>query len=88
MSNTPYKDELIRIAALLGLPDETDPLTIAGHVEALACERDTLRGRLSTAEVDLSRYAQLRSYLLTLASQMRQRGQFSVAEALSKELRK
>ena len=33
MSTTPYKDELIRIAALLGLPDDTDPTEVAQAVQ-------------------------------------------------------
>lgn len=32
-STTPYKDELIRIATLLGLPDDVDPTTVADAVQ-------------------------------------------------------
>lgn len=34
-STTPYKDELIRIATLLGLPDDVDPTDVAEAVAAL-----------------------------------------------------
>lgn len=34
-STTPYKDELIRIATLLGLPDDVEPTDVAEAVAAL-----------------------------------------------------
>lgn len=40
MTSTPYKDELIRVAMLLGLPDDVDLTTVA----------DTLAGRLEEAD--------------------------------------
>lgn len=40
MSNTPYKDELIRCATILGLPDDTDPTAVAEAVEALKATHD------------------------------------------------
>ncbi len=33
-SSTLYKDELIRVALLVGLPDDTEPTTVADAVEA------------------------------------------------------
>lgn len=33
-STTPYKDELIRIATLLGLPDDVDPSSVAEEVQS------------------------------------------------------
>lgn len=38
MTSTPYKDELIRVALLLGLPDDVDPTTVAGALEARLAE--------------------------------------------------
>ena len=34
MSSTPYRDELLRIIAWAGLPDDTDPTTVADHLAA------------------------------------------------------
>lgn len=52
-SSTPYKDELIRVAALLGLPDDVDAGKIADRVGELV-EADRRR----TAEGDISALAQ------------------------------
>lgn len=47
-SRTPFKDELIRIAAVLGLPDDVEPTAVAEAVQALKREAgataDTLSG--------------------------------------------
>lgn len=40
MSNTPYKDELIRVATIMGLPDDTAPTAIAEAVQALKADAD------------------------------------------------
>lgn len=37
-STTPYKDELIRVATILGLPDDADPTDVAEHVRKLAAD--------------------------------------------------
>lgn len=50
MSTTPYKDELIRIAALLGLPDETDPTEVAQAVQAALDKARTDSAALEQAE--------------------------------------
>jgi predicted phage gp36 major capsid-like protein len=39
-STTPYKDELIRVAAILGLPDDTDLSLIGEAVAALKAEAE------------------------------------------------
>lgn len=46
-SNTPYKDELIRIATLLGLPDDVEPTAVAEAVAALKTGADTTAATLT-----------------------------------------
>ena len=41
-SRTQYKDELIRVAQALGLPDDTDPTAVSEAVTAMVTERDRL----------------------------------------------
>lgn len=50
MTNTPYKDELIRIATLMGLPDEVEPTAVADAVRALKTDRDNLAATLTGTE--------------------------------------
>lgn len=46
-STTPYKDELIRIATLLDLPDDTDPTAVAEAVRMLKADCASTHATLS-----------------------------------------
>lgn len=82
MSNTPYKDELIRIIAAMGLPDDTDPVTIADLLAPRLAEAGAAGRRVEaettirqTAERDRERYrtglAAARDRLEAMATAMR-----------------
>lgn len=61
-STTPYKDELIRIATILGLPDDVDPTQVAEAVQALKdnCATET-QGRLQ-AEANTAAVERMREF--------------------------
>lgn len=41
-STTPYKDELVRIVSILGLPDNFDVTTLAAEVQVLKTQADAI----------------------------------------------
>lgn len=62
MSTTPYKDELIRIATILGLPDDTEPTAVAEAVQALKDSAATeTQGRLQ-AEANVKAVERMRAF--------------------------
>lgn len=69
-STTPYKDELIRIAALMGLPDDTDPTTVAEAVATLQAARLDAEAKWMTA---LERLRLAATDARTSATSLRQR---------------
>lgn len=69
MSRTVYKDELIRVAVALGLPDDVDPKTIADEVDALVRRKSAEHTIRTTAEDDRNG---LRAALETAARDMDQ----------------
>lgn len=73
MSSTPYRDELLRVAAWLGLPDDTDLTTISDGLRDTPPPADLIaavnaaRMQCATAEQTLQRVAALATELTVRA---------------------
>lgn len=88
MSTTPYKDELIRVIAALGLPDDHPLDQVADAVTDLAGQLETARIQATGGAAAVGEADQLRSYLGRLQRDLRQAGQLVVANNIATALAK
>lgn len=71
MTTTPYKDELIRVIAALGLPDDTPIDMVAEHVEDVVGQLSTSNLRLETERKSCAAAVNARNELLVYMGTLR-----------------